>query len=52
MKDGVIADFDITEAMLRYFIRKVHRRKTGISPRVVFRPKVASDSTSSRLSMP
>jgi len=35
MKDGVIADFDITEAMLRYFIRKVHRRKTGISPRVV-----------------
>ena len=24
MKDGVIADFDITEAMLRYFIKKVH----------------------------
>src|SRR5512140_3693034 len=35
MKDGVIADFDITEAMLRYFIRKANRRKTGISPRVV-----------------
>src|SRR3990167_6658884 len=35
MKDGVIADFYITEQMLRYFIRKVHRRKTGISPRVV-----------------
>jgi rod shape-determining protein MreB len=35
MKDGVIADFDITEAMLRYFIRKVHRRSNLISPRVV-----------------
>ena len=27
LKDGVIADFDITERMLRYFIRKVHRRR-------------------------
>lgn len=36
MKDGVIADFDITEAMLRYFIRKVHSRKGQlVSPRVV-----------------
>lgn len=35
MKDGVIADFDITEAMLRYFIRKVHRNNSLISPRVV-----------------
>jgi rod shape-determining protein MreB and related proteins len=35
MKDGVIADFDITEAMLSYFIRKVHRRRTLIKPRVV-----------------
>lgn len=35
MKDGVIADFDITEAMLRYFIRKVHRKNRLISPRVV-----------------
>src|SRR3990167_831778 len=35
MKDGVIADFDITEAMLRYFIRKVHRRKPLVTPRVV-----------------
>jgi rod shape-determining protein MreB len=35
MKDGVIADFDITEAMLRYFIRKVHRRFPFVSPRVV-----------------
>jgi rod shape-determining protein MreB len=35
MKDGVIADFDITEAMLGYFIRKVHRRHTLMRPRVV-----------------
>ena len=35
MKDGVIADFDITEAMLRYFIRKVHRKSNLVSPRVV-----------------
>src|SRR5450631_3764782 len=35
MKDGVIADFDITEEMLRYFIHKVHNRKTLVRPRVV-----------------
>ncbi len=35
MKDGVIADFDITESMLRYFIRRVHDRRTLISPRIV-----------------
>ncbi len=35
MKDGVIADFDITEAMLSYFIRKVHRRRALFRPRVV-----------------
>ncbi len=35
MKDGVIADFDITEAMLAYFIRKVHNRRSLIKPRVV-----------------
>lgn len=35
MKSGVIADFEITEQMLRYFIRKVHRRKTFIRPRIV-----------------
>src|SRR4051812_4714042 len=34
MKDGVIADFEITEAMLRHFIQKVHHRKL-IAPRVV-----------------
>ncbi|MHC4140128.1 MAG: rod shape-determining protein MreB [Planctomycetota bacterium] len=35
MKNGVIADFDITEAMLKYFILKVHKRNWGIRPRVV-----------------
>ena len=35
MKDGVIADFEITEEMLRYFIQKVHNRKTLVRPRVV-----------------
>ncbi len=35
MKDGVIADFDITEAMLGYFIRKVHKRGWPCRPRVV-----------------
>lgn len=37
MKDGVIADFDITEEMLSYFIRKAHRRRSifGLRPRVV-----------------
>ena len=34
MKDGVIADFDITEAMLRYFIRKV-RNSSWVAPRVI-----------------
>jgi rod shape-determining protein MreB len=35
MKDGVIADFDITEAMLSYFIRKANRRRAMVKPRVV-----------------
>jgi rod shape-determining protein MreB len=35
LKDGVIADFDITEAMLRYFIRKVHNRRGLFNPRIV-----------------
>ena len=35
MKDGVIADFEVTEAMLRYFIRKAHNRKTLIRPRII-----------------
>jgi len=35
MKDGVISDFEVTEAMLSYFIRRVHGRKHFIGPRVV-----------------
>ncbi len=35
MKDGVIADFKYTEAMLRYFIQKVHNRKSLIRPRII-----------------
>ncbi|MGM0427306.1 MAG: rod shape-determining protein [Thermodesulfobacteriota bacterium] len=35
MKDGVIADFEITEAMLRHFIRKVHNRRTLVRPRII-----------------
>jgi rod shape-determining protein MreB len=35
MKDGVIADFEITETMLRHFIRKVHNRRTLIRPRII-----------------
>jgi rod shape-determining protein MreB len=35
MKDGVIADFEVTEAMLRYFIRKVHNRRTLVRPRMI-----------------
>jgi|TARA_B110000093_G_C12955667_1_gene404815 rod shape-determining protein MreB len=35
MKDGVIADFVITEEMIKYFIRKVHNRRTFANPRVI-----------------
>jgi rod shape-determining protein MreB len=35
MKDGVIADFEVTERMLRYFISKVHNRRSLIRPRIV-----------------
>lgn len=35
MRHGVIADFEITESMLRYFIRKVHSHKRFIRPRIV-----------------
>jgi len=35
MRDGVIADFEVTEAMLRYFIRKVHNRRSFIRPRII-----------------
>jgi len=35
IKDGVIADFEITEAMLSYFIKVVHKRKSFVRPRVI-----------------
>jgi rod shape-determining protein MreB len=35
MKDGVIADFEITEAMLRYFIQKAHNRRALVRPRII-----------------
>src|SRR5205809_1619531 len=35
MKDGVIANYEVTEKMLQHFIRKAHNGKTWVSPRVV-----------------
>ncbi len=35
MRDGVIADFEVTREMLRYFIRKAHNRKTLVRPRII-----------------
>jgi rod shape-determining protein MreB len=35
MKDGVIADFEVTEAMLRYFITRAHNRRTLVRPRII-----------------
>jgi rod shape-determining protein MreB and related proteins len=35
MKDGVIADFEVTEAMLRYFIERAHNRRTMVKPRII-----------------
>lgn len=35
MKDGVIADFDVAEEMIKYFIRKAHNRKNFVSPQIV-----------------
>jgi rod shape-determining protein MreB len=35
LRDGVIADFEIAEAMLRYFIQKAHNRSTFLRPRIV-----------------
>jgi len=35
MKDGVIADFEITEAMLRFFITKIHNRRALVRPRII-----------------
>lgn len=35
MRDGVIADFEVTEAMLRHFITKVHNRRRLVRPRII-----------------
>ena len=35
MRDGVIADFDMTEKMIRYFIEKTHHRKSFLRPRII-----------------
>ncbi len=35
MQEGVIADFEVTEAMLKHFIRKVHNRRTFVRPRII-----------------
>ena len=35
LRDGVIADFEVAEEMIKYFIRKVHKRRTFISPQVI-----------------
>lgn len=43
MKGGVIADFEITESMLRYFIKKVHNRRKMVRPRIII--AVPSDIT-------
>ncbi|MCE9615845.1 MAG: rod shape-determining protein [Lentisphaerae bacterium] len=43
MKAGVIADFEITEAMLRYFVKKIHNRRKMVRPRIII--AVPSDIT-------
>ena len=48
LKDGVIADFEITEIMLRYFIHKVQRRSWGMRPRLLRRPSRTAASTPAR----
>jgi len=35
MRDGVIADFEVTEMMIRFFIEKAHKRKSFFSPRII-----------------
>jgi rod shape-determining protein MreB len=43
LRDGVIADFEVTEAMLRHFIQKVHNRRSFVRPRIII--AVPSDIT-------
>jgi rod shape-determining protein MreB len=35
LREGVIADFDVAEEMIKYFIRKVHKRRSFVSPQVI-----------------
>ncbi|MBI4051256.1 MAG: rod shape-determining protein, partial [Elusimicrobia bacterium] len=35
LKNGVIADFEVTQEMIKYFIRKVHNRRSLLHPRIV-----------------
>ena len=35
LRDGVISDFEIAEEMIKYFVRKVHNRKSFVSPKIV-----------------
>jgi len=44
LKDGVIADFEVTEAMLRHFISKVHNRRVRARPRVVVEKRAVRES--------
>jgi rod shape-determining protein MreB len=51
MKDGVIADFEVTEKMLTYFIKKAHNRNVWVRPRIVIgvhRKSLKSKSARSR----
>ncbi len=40
LRDGVIADFKVTEKMLTYFIQKAHQRRTLVRPRVIASPAI------------
>jgi rod shape-determining protein MreB len=35
LRDGVIADFEVTEEMIKHFIRKVHNRRSFATPQVI-----------------
>jgi rod shape-determining protein MreB len=48
IKDGVIADFEIAEAMLRYFIRTVHNRRTLVRPRIIIAVPIGITSVEKR----
>ena len=48
LKDGVIADFEITENMLRYFIQKIHTGKTLVRPRPRLSSACRSESPQSK----